>query len=236
MKNFITLLVLGILMGSCTNSENKMVTISVLEDVTETNFIASSSFELMESKLGLSDDIWAGVRFRYGTISSLEHNKRYELLLKPEQSLTGNNLERRAKVTAFSQEVEYLLNHPKDSTVYQYSAIWEPLTEEIKMLQKDSLGVFTVYLFSDLQENNNSWFSTYSKSDMGHLKNNPQKIEQLFLEKAKAISKKASTLKVIVVYQPRNRQEDMLFKQMKQLYKAVFKELQIPIEFTANLN
>lgn len=235
MKTFITLMVLGILMDSCTNSDNTIVTISVLEDVTETNFIASPSFELMESKLGLSDDIWAGARFRYGTISSLEHNKRYELLLKPEQSLTGNNLERRAKVTAFSQGVEYLLNHPKDSTIYQYSSIWEPLVEEIKMLQEDSLGASIVYLFSDLRQNT-LLFSTYSKSDMRLLKNEPQKIEKRFLEKAKTLSKKASTLKVIVVFEPQNRQEDMLFKQMKQLYKAVFKELQIPIEFTANLN
>ena len=236
MRKGIYILVLWLTVSACTNSKQDGITISVLEDVTEKDFLAKPNADDFDSRFDLDTYPWRSTTFCYGSISSLHHNKRYEFSLSGATALLSNEMERKSQIQEFKNQIREVFLLQNDSTKHRYSAIWEPLVEELGRLQKDSTQNATLFLFSDLGENNPTWFSTYSKTDMRLLQNDPEKIHKRFIEKAEGLSGDTSDLKVIVVYQPRNKPEDTRFKQMKQLYKAVFKELHISIEFTANLN
>ena len=231
MKRYIYILVLGLTMSACTNSEQTGVTISVLEDITEIDFVARPKSESIDSKFGLFDNPWQSARFRYGTMNSLVHNRRLELQIQSGTALTGNQLERDAEIAEFEKGIDSILSIPKDGKAYSHSSIWEPIVEELMVLQKDTLNQTTLYVYSDLQENNERWFSVHRYKDLMLLESSSDSIKDLFLEQAKSIRKNPSNIRVIVVYEPQTMKEDKRFTQLRQLYKMVFSELGIPVEF-----
>lgn len=226
--------VLGALMCACTTDAYTETTISILEDLTEDDFALTPSEDNVLPLLNLKENMWQGQRFRYGTLSDMEHTKRQEFILESEAELFGNSFKRKQKVQKYRKQITELLQESKDSTGYPYSAIWEPLVKEIQELQSKTNSISTLYLFSDLQENV-EWFSVHNSRDYQKLKNDAQSVVKLYAEKAVAI-KNTSHVSVVVAYRPTTRREDKTFKIMKELYTKVFHELGVPITFVANLN
>ncbi len=235
MKREIYILVLGLMLSACTNSEHTGMTISVLEDVTEPDFVARPNAEVVCTNFGLDDNPWQSATFRYGTVSSLVHNRRSELRLEGGTALMGNQLERDVEITKLHAGIDTILTASKDCEVHQFSSIWEPIVEELEYLQKDLQHQSTLYVFSDLQENS-KWFSIHRYDDWKLLKTTPDKVKDLFLKQATSINRNNSNIKVVVVYQPANLKQDEIFSMLSALYSAVFNELGIQIEFTTNLN
>ncbi len=233
MKKYIYTMVLGLILSACTKKEDTTIVISVLEDVTETNFIAKPNAETITSFFGFQDDLWHSVTFRYSRITSLTMNSRDVIFIEQEHHLLGNELQRRRLVADFKKKSTSLLQAKKDSPVYRYSSIWLPLIEELKEVQKDSVST-EIYLFSDLRENT-KFFSTYKATDMNLLAQNSGIVLNLFLKKSEGVQS-SNKIKVIVVYQPRTIAEDELFQKLKQLYVQLFSRIGISIEFTSKLN
>ena len=233
MKKYIYIMVLGLMISACTHSEKKPTIISVLEDDTELDFIAKPTTESITSLYSFKTDLWQSATFRYGRINSLTHNQREETSIKAAQMLLGNELERQQLVADFKADIHVILNKPKDSTIYRQSSIWLPLIKELKYLQEYTNHSATLYLFSDLRENTN-WYSTYQASDLKKLQNNPKEVIELFLNKAKEVQA-SPNITVVVVFQPRTVEQDILFEQLQELYTKLFLQLGIQIEFITNL-
>jgi len=236
MKNYIYILVLGLTLSACTNSEQAGTTISVLEDVTEADFTTRPDAKAISSKFDLFDNSWQSATFRYGTMNSLVHNKRLELHIEGGMALTGNQLVRDAEIAQFEKDIDSILSMPKTDKTYNYSSIWKPIVEELLVLQKDTLSQITLSVYSDLQENNKDWFSVHRYKDLMLLENHPDKVKDVFLKQATGIVTNPSNLKVIVIYEPQTLKQDKRFAQMRRVYTDVFAELGIPIVFTAHLN
>lgn len=236
MRRWAILLVIGLTVSACTNSEQTGVTISVLEDVTETDFVARPKVKSIISDFEFDTYPWRCTTFRYGTMNSLVHNRRLELSLDGGTALTGNQFERDAEIAEFEKGIDSVLSVPRDDKAYRYSSIWKPIVEELMVLQKDTLNQITLNVYSDLQENNEDWFSVHRYKDLRLLQSSPDKVKDLFLEQAKDIVKNPSNIRVVVVYEPQTMKEDKRFRQMRQVYSSVFEELGVPIEFTAHLN
>lgn len=233
MKNIIYIFLLITLTTSC-NTDVKTQIISVLEDKTEANFAVVPTPETILSLYHLEDNIWKSVIFRYGSITSLENNHRKQVSLQSEQSLFGNELQRKQDVVNFTAEIASILEESKDTISYKFSAIWLPVVEEIKSLQRVTNATTTLYLYSDLRENTNHWFSTYNRSDVTRLKTDMESVVQLFLDKATGIIP-SENISLVVIYTPKNEKEDQSFNQLKKLYQSVFDQLGISISFTTNI-
>lgn len=236
MKMYIYILVLGLTVSACTNSEETGVTISVLEDVTETDFVARPRAKFIVSDFDFNAYPWRIATFRYGEINSLVHNRRLELSLDGGTALMGNQLERDAEIAEFHKGIDSILSIPKVDKVYDRSSIWKPIVEELKVLQKDTLNQIILSVYSDLQENNGDWFSVHRYNDARLLEQSPEKVKALFLQQSSGVIKGSANIKVVVVYQPQAIKQDKAFAKMQKLYVAVFAELDIPIEFKAQLN
>ncbi|WP_242179031.1 hypothetical protein [Polaribacter marinus] len=234
MKKYIYIMVIGLMLSACADSENTNTVISVLEDMTETDFVAIPDAKEIITQFGYEKNLWSSATFRYGRINSLIHNSRDLISLGQEKALLGNELERRRLVANFNKDVEDILNKPKDSSTYNHSSIWLPIVEELKVLQKDSISKCKLYVFSDLQENTR-WFSVFRVADIHLLESQRDALVKMFLGKSQGIMP-SKFIEVIVVYQPKTIAEDELFQKLKQLYVQLFSSLGISIKFTANLN
>ncbi|MCK8479050.1 hypothetical protein [Psychroserpens algicola] len=218
---------------SITNLDGQII--SVLEDTTETDFIAKVDFKNLTSAYGFENDMWQSAMFRYGTINSLTLNERDETSIESEHSMLGNELERRQLVSIFKQDVEQILHKPKDYSKGQYSSIWRPIVQELEILQAYKEQKSSLYVFSDLQENHPHWFSVYKSSDLKLLKDSPEKVRDLFLKESMGIERHNPNIEVIVVYQPSTTHQDSDFLLLKGLYASIFKELGIRISFTSKI-
>lgn len=234
MKYLLITIILGISLTSCINTNPIGQTIAVLEDITDTTFISRPEPNLIIKKFDLDKDKWQSARFRYGSITSVGYNKQFEITLEKEQSLLGNDLERRKIVAEFITELKEILTKNKTEKVLQHSSIWMPLVKELTLLQNDTIRNVTLYVFTDLQENS-SMFSVYKTKDLLLLHRNIQKVKTLFLNSIGDFKKTNPNLSVIIVFQPRDLKEDVQFQKMVALYKLLFKELEIPITFKANI-
>ena len=164
MKTFIYTLVLGLTLSACT-TDKKQTVISVLEDVTEADFLVTPESNTILSQFKLDRDLWQGVQFRYGSISSLVHNERIAYQLPSKTALLSNEIQRKTAVKQFKADVSKALKKDSYIAEHRYSAIWTPLVAEIKSLQAIPNSDNTLYLFSDLQENNPDWFSLLKYED-----------------------------------------------------------------------
>ena len=110
MKKWIYILVFGLTVSACINSRQTGIIISVLEDITEADFVAKPNAKTLYSRFELDTHPWRFATFRYGTISSLVHNKRNESYLEGGTALTGNQLLRDAEIAKFQKENRYCFN------------------------------------------------------------------------------------------------------------------------------
>ncbi len=221
------------LIASCSNTPNG-VSIVVLNDITEADFVARPEPKKIISQFGLESNIWKSVLFRYSTISDISVNREYQKELISEYSLLANELQRKKLVSDFVKQVDSMLRSSQHVSPRNYSSIWKPLIAEIIELQLDTLTPSRIFLYSDLRENSRIW-SSYRKRDIQKYKENFESVKQLFLKQAKAVRKGIPNIKVVVVYQPRTPFEDIQYQRMVHLYETIFIELDIPIEFVANL-
>ena len=141
----------------------------VLEDVTETDFIAQPSPEAMLSKLGLDHGPWQAVAFRYSTISDVSINKHFDTAIPAGYALLGNALERNKAVAKFKHDIDSVLTRTPSNKAKTHSSIWLPLIRQIEDLQNDTESHTTIYLFSDLRENSQFW-SSYRTADVQTLR------------------------------------------------------------------
>ena len=210
MKTYIYILVLGLMLSACT-TDKKQTIISVLEDITEADFLVTPNPNAILSQFKLDDDPWQGAQFRYGSISSLIHNERVAYKLPPKDALFSNEIQRKTAVKQFKADVTEALKKDSYIAEHHYSAIWTPLVEELESLQAIPNSEATLYLFSDLQENNPEWFSVLKYEDVIQLERNTQSVIEHFVSRADGVKRGNKNIKVVVVYQPQNMKEDTAF-------------------------
>ncbi len=234
MKKWILAVVLTVLVGCGTDTTDNGITISVLHDRTEDHFIARPTVDAITPLFPFGDDLWKGATFRYGEITGLNFNRRREVSIDNENSLLGNELERRQAISDFLVSVSKILNDTTAIAKQKESSIWRPIVEELKVLGRGSIQGSQLFVFSDLKENTSDGFSFYRPKDRKLLQNTPEKVVKTYLEMAEGVAASGNT-RVTVVYQPHDTDDDKEYLLMVGLYKAVFKRLGIPIEFKTSI-
>lgn len=233
MKKLVIYVGLVMLLESCSNSPSG-VRVVVLNDITEVDFVARPEPSKIIDEFGLESDKWKSVLFRYSTISDISINREYEKSLKGEYTLTGNELQRKKVVAEFVREVDSVLSISNDVSPRNFSSIWKPLVKEIADLQRDTITPTKIFLYSDLRENSSFW-SSYRKSDIEKYNKDFESVKKLFLDQVTELKKGTNNINVVVVYEPRTPVEDGHYQRMVRLYKALFSELELSVEFIANL-
>lgn len=225
-------LILFMCFVSCTDT-NTGTRIAILEDITETDFIAQAEYTSITNLFSNKDDLfWDYAHFRYRTISDVRYTVVVEDSLSSASSLLGNTFKRKQEIARFFNTIETSLNTSQATASKSHSAIWDALVQEIKVCQQQTVRT-DIYLFSDLQENSH-WFSVYRTADLKLLDRDMDSVKELFLKQATGIAENPNVT-VTVIYIPKNTRDDMAYQKIVHLYIELFDSLNIPITFKANL-
>lgn len=221
--------------SSCTHFETEDTKIlSVMEDRTEAHFKIRPKSEDISAHLALENNLWRGTTFRYTTVTEIDYNQQKEVVLQPENEITGNSYLRKKKVQNFKNEITGILDYPRDSLEQKQSAIFLPLIRELIHLSEMEGSTKELIVYSDLKENDSDWFSFYRSSNLKTLQKNPDKAVELFLSKVPD-GAEFNGVSLHIIYEPLDSQDNKEFRLMIKLYQQVFKKLGIPFKISANL-
>ncbi len=238
MKNIFILVVTELILlsiSSCNPFETQDTkVISVMEDRTETHFKMRPKSEDISAHLAMEDNLWKGTIFRFTTVSEIDYNQQTEVVLQPENKITGNSYLRKKKIQDFKNQITGILNYPRDSLEQKQSAIFLPVIRELIHLSEMEGSVKELIVYSDLKENDSDWFSFYRSSNLKTLQKNPDKAVELFLSKVPD-GTKFNRVSLHIIYEPLDSQDNKEFRLMIKIYQQVFNKLEIPFEISANL-
>ena len=205
-----------------------------MEDTTERNFKRQPQYQSVIKHIGLNDNIWRGLIFRYTTLSDIDFNERKETQLSPEHKLTGNSYLRKKDVKSLQDEIANILEYPRDSIERKQSAIFVPIIRELDYLSSIEGSKKELLLYSDLKENDSEWFTFYRKTNFEKLQKVPDEVVETFLSQIPEGSN-FDGVSIRIIYEPLNSEDNKEFRLMEGLYRKVFARLNVPISFSANL-
>ena len=232
MKKYVILLLVSVISGCTGKKDNqqspiKQTTVAMVVDLTDAKTL--KLWPKVKSILALyhcTDFPEQSCKFSVTAISDLKTNPAYQAflpnVLETEKSNTNDDIQWRSKVIRrYYNDITKLMfwfYQENDTSINRnHSEVWETIARSIESLVKESPSEKYLLIFSDLGEmsltgNVYKAFQTLS-------------IEAIVkkLTKAYAVPQNIKGVKVIVVYQPVNREDDLRFNKMFKVYKTMLK-------------
>lgn len=239
MKNYLismnrTLAILLLLLASLLACEKPEVTkelYSILLDTTDKHIAKPDTNELlrlMNAKEGSKQ-----IYLRYSTLTDVDFNQVQELSFIPEATgLLGNEVKAKRKRVVFEREVKKLFQSTDTVVDVKYSAIFDPIINELKYMGTQSYSKKRLIVYSNLMENSDLT-CFYKSKDYSRLLYNQTSLIKRYVARVPKFP--TDNLELQVVYIPHHQKDNRNFKALQRLYTEVFRQLDIPISFTANL-
>lgn len=172
--------------------------------------------------------------FRYAMLSDVDMNVVQQLQRPAQQSgLFANAVNEKKRHKGFKGTFNALFEQ-NDSIGASHSAIFKPILEELNYLAKlPNTDVKHLIIYSNLVENSD-WLSYYSGTDLWQLRYALKTIVKRYLAQVpKATNYKGVQLHI--VFKPSDFEDNKRFKQLRAVYTEVFSQLNVQINFSANL-
>jgi hypothetical protein len=215
------------------NSHTNKTEISVIRDLTDT-FTSKPNSETILHLYNFTTDKWSEGDFRFIEVTDLNINNIYLVSISTKSLFLRNDFKRKDEIKAFNAKVDTIITETENLTSGKNnSAIYTPVANELNRMSKSSATSKNMLIYSDLMENTDK-MSFYNKSVLNSIKKEPDKIKQYFESQIKL--NKLNGIKIYIIYQPRNTEEDNAFSIVSGFYKQLFESKGADVEITANLN
>ena len=233
MNRYIVLALISILFG-CSSEQTRTEVYSIIYDTTDP-LIAIPKANELSTFMELAD-VSKEIIVRYRECTSIDITPVKQITRKAEQTgLFANQVQEKRQTRAFNNAITQLLGNVDTTSVSTHSSVFVPVLNELKTLSNiKSTNRKTLILYSDLMDNN-EWISFYRQTDKKGLYAQSKQLVKLFTDKLANIQVDES-IRIIVIYQPRDVHDNIRYKHLRWLWREVFTSRNIHISFSANLN
>lgn len=217
-----------ILAASCSKSHTPTIVhssrISVIHDITDSMACFPAADPIL-AMYGFENDKNQEAHFRLVLISDKKLNPVEEINIEDgtttEQKNENQETDYREQlVGSFYEEVRNAITdfhkHYVPSTSLKHSECFATIASELELLAGSKAAQRTLIIFSDLQENTDV-FSCYTPQGQRLLQNNPGKVAKLLLQRH-PLPDNLIGITVYFVYNPCNRDQDIMFGEMVAIY------------------
>lgn len=230
MKKFFMILLVSAISGCTDKNDNqkapiKQTTVATVVDLTDAKTLKIwPSVKPMISLYRCSEFPDQACKFSITAISDLKTNPTYQTFLpnafETEKLNRNDDVLWRSRVTRkYYDDVSKLMirfYQENDTSINRsYSEVWETIARSLETLAKEPAGEKYLLIFSDLQEMSliGNAYKTFQKMSIETI------VKKLTI--AHQVPKNIKGVKVTVVYQPVNREDDLRFNKMLKVYKVV---------------
>lgn len=230
----ITLVILSILSVWLTKiSHTDKTEITVINDQTDIFSSRPKSDEIIQM-YGFTNNPWDEGEFRFIELTDININNIDQTKINKKDFINRNKYRRQDEIKAFLTKIDTIITTSQNTNPGKNnSAIYTPVANELNRMSKNSSTSKIMLIYSDLMENTDK-MSFYNKSVLNSIKKEPDKIKQYFESQIKLNN--LNGIKIYIIYQPRNTDEDNAFSIVSGFYKQLFESKGAVVEITANLN
>lgn len=230
MKKYVILLLVSAIFGCTGNKDNqeapiKQTTVAAVVDLTDaTTLKLWPTVKPMVSLYRCSKFPEQACKFSITAISDLKTNPVYQSFLpnalETEKLNRNDDVQWRNRVIrGYYNDVNKLLSRfyqENDTSINRsHSEVWETIARNLENLTKEPAGEKYLLVFSDLQE-----MSLTGNAYKSFQKMNVEAIAKKLTD-AHPVPKNVNGIKVVVVYQPLNRKDDLRFNKAFKAYKTM---------------
>jgi hypothetical protein len=229
----IILVIIAITIMACAPDKTSETEAVVIRDITDT-YLSQPKPEDITKLFGLDNSQWNGANFRFVEISNVSYNPTFEASIIAENKWMGNEFERQKKVKVFYENISKILNKADKETVGKdNSSIYATVAKELNKLSQSKAENRILLIYSDLMENTTD-LSFYKNNILHLLKEKPDLILKYF--EAEVPLQRLDGIKIYMVYQPANTEQDNWYKVSSGFYMKLFESKGAIVEISANVN
>lgn len=215
------------------NSHTNKTEISVIRDLTDT-FTSKPNSESILHLYDFTKDKWNEGVFRFIEVTDLNINSINLASINTKSFFLRNDFKRKDEIKAFNAKVATIITASENQTPGKdNSAIYMPVAKELNRMSNSSATTEIMLIYSDMMENTDK-ISFYDDNVLHSVKAEPEKMKQYFESQTKL--NKLDGIKIYIIYQPNNTEEDNAFSIVSGFYKQLFESKGAVVEITANLN
>ena len=219
---------------ACATSDTRKSTdYSVIRDLTDSVKVMPDEDALI-SDLGIDTNIWNGINFSFFNVSDVSYTPHWRISLsKGGDRLASSEYVRKREVTAFKGKLTALLDSARSDTVGRdHSSIYLPIAEELARLSNSNADRKVLVIYSDLMENTPD-LSFYNPRTFAQLNSDPDIIVDKLTAKAKLPD--LTGIAIHLVYEPKDAQDDIRFRQVSGFFRQLFEGQGATVSISANL-
>ena len=223
---FILIFLIG--QSSCKTLTSETI---IILDLTEETFnhISINEYKIISS---LNDNVFNGEVVRIQPITENGFNT-VECHKRVASSALGNEYQRRSELKKFYTSIDSSLQLLKQGRAKRNgSVIFKILSEELNHLNKSKADKKILIINSDLMENSFIDFTT--SSNIERIRNNPNEIEKLLIEKYPVANLKG--ISIYIIYKPVNIWDSERFEIVSNFYKKLFESKGAIVNVGGSLN
>lgn len=240
MKKVMGLLITLSMMNSCQSDlkeiEKSYMDLAVIRDKTDPHLLKPDANSVLRL-FNLSDNNSAGVNFRYHEIKD-RTLVPVVILNLPSGTSRGKSDEpfsRERLIINFYDTIRKTLtdvNSNNDSSFLDHSECFSTIAGELTILSQSNSQYKILLVFSNLFENSEI-LSVYNNDTKKMLMKTPNKIKEQF-EKSKLLPEKLSNVRIVFLFNPATREEDMEYMKMIEVYRMLLEPRGAKVTVQAN--
>lgn len=227
----IAVISLGVI--GCISENRPTAEFAVLIDETDSSFAVPDAKQVITT-IGLDTDMWTGVNFNLARITDVSYVPHSRIVLsKGGNRLASNQYARKREMATFEMKLTELLDSVKnDEPGKPNSSVFFPLVNELVRLASSEADKKMLIVYSDLRENRPS-LSFYDPETFALLQSDPGKIETKLFAEAKLPD--VTGIEVLLIYHPRNAEDDATFRVVSGFYKTLLESKGAKVTISASL-
>lgn len=232
-------LAIGIVMfavKACNNicdPQNKLIKISVLQDLTEVQIAQPSADEII-ALFDLDSNKWNAAVFRFALLTDVSYNRQTTISLADGGSrLLSSSFTRDKDVQRFIDSIRTFFQSIEEDTAGRpHSSIYLPLVSELTRLATSPATSKILLVYSDLMENEMS-LSFYDKKIQSLMRTDSAQI--IAMLEAKATLPDLTGIEVHLIFQPKDAAQDELFQLVSVFYASLLESHGATVKIAANV-
>jgi hypothetical protein len=224
MKHFFILYFIFILTSCNKDHHEQGCAIAVVRDVTDSKILAVQTQPILEL-FNLGEHKSESAYFRYSEIRDVSLVPVTTFYL-PDAGTSENKknapMFREKLILNFYNSIRNTIsraNVKADSSLLGYSECFRTISNELNILAQNKSSTRILIVFSNLFEHSKIW-SIYSTSAHTLLYKHPEEVQEIF-ENSHLLPDHLSGITTVIVYQPKNREDDQLFNAIVEIYKRL---------------
>ncbi len=198
--------------------------ITVMYDITDRKQVIIDTASISEH-IGSCISDWGQTHIRILPISDFRSAKAVEVNIDAQFPLTANPYTRKQKVqNASHHALGEMMKVGRIDSGRTHSIIFVPIVTELNQLAASKSGMHgrkELIVYSDLQENDSSFFSVYRSREQGLLRDNPDTVREIFNAKAAISDLRGITL--YLIYDAPDPESQDRFLTIGRIWQEVFK-------------